>query len=202
MKPPKINPSVAELLAAEPDTPAQPAPPPPTALNTPVGRADYWFRRRTGVVYVLQTEPNTPLKIGTALNVELRIKELQTGNAHLLRLIEVIPGGYEMENRIHRALKQERIRGEWFEGYLTSRFLKHLPAYAERAARHHHQTREILPLPSGILPPTLVHRPKPGLKSANFGGNALGHRWRTSTAEKPTLKVRYVEPGADFKRAA
>jgi len=56
---------------------------------------------------------NGPVKIGVAQNVYARLGELQTGNHEELRVIRIIAGN--VENRMHKQFKAQRIRREWFE---------------------------------------------------------------------------------------
>ena len=49
------------------------------------------------MIYFIQVENNGPIKIGTAINPEQRLKDLQIGNHKKLNLIEVIPGKSGLE---------------------------------------------------------------------------------------------------------
>lgn len=43
-----------------------------------------------------------------------RLRTLQTGNAETLEAVWLMPGGRDLELRLHRAMDSRRIRGEWF----------------------------------------------------------------------------------------
>lgn len=64
------------------------------------------------VVYFVSSGPS--IKIGTSTNLRSRFASLQTSSGDKLTLISTIPGGIELEQEIHRDLKQYRQRGEWF----------------------------------------------------------------------------------------
>lgn len=70
-------------------------------------------------VYVLQSEPGEPIKVGIAKNVKARIRTLQTGNPFTLRAICVLPiaasSAHELEWQLHYKLKDDRLTGEWFK---------------------------------------------------------------------------------------
>lgn len=56
---------------------------------------EFWTKRvkEPGYVYVIQGDPDTPVKIGYAKNPLTRLAELQTGNPQELRLRAVVPAG-------------------------------------------------------------------------------------------------------------
>lgn len=54
------------------------------------------------------------VKIGKADNPFQRLKDLQVSNVKILKIICLIPGGSEMEQRLHRYFSDCKIRGEWF----------------------------------------------------------------------------------------
>jgi len=63
---------------------------------------------------------NFYIKIGKAIEVSLRIKELQAGNPNLLTATVLIK--HDAERYFHRMFRKYRIRNEWFklpENYLT-----------------------------------------------------------------------------------
>lgn len=71
-------------------------------------------RRR--YVYFVEAGEGGPIKIGVAIDVAARVKDLQSANPTPLRLIVSIPGGYEEEGRLHRRFADERLNSEWFRG--------------------------------------------------------------------------------------
>ena len=60
------------------------------------------------------------IKIGKAIDVDERLKVLQTGNPHELRVICTVPCKSEanalaMEEFFHHFFRSHRVRGEWFD---------------------------------------------------------------------------------------
>ena len=55
------------------------------------------------------------VKIGTTVNLHARMKKLQTGCPHRLRLLVWIDGGSELEARYHQEFSEYRVQGEWFK---------------------------------------------------------------------------------------
>ena len=71
------------------------------------------------MIYAIQGAPGTPVKIGYSMNemtLRRRIKTLQSGYPYPLRVLFEIDGPLELEQRIHKALADQRLLGEWFEG--------------------------------------------------------------------------------------
>jgi hypothetical protein len=91
-----------------------------------------WLERlsKPSFVYVIQGDPDTPIKVGFAHDVEKRIASLQTGNYVELRLLHVLPGDPRLEWFLHRRLKTSRLRGEWFSP--DEAFLEYVSDLAER----------------------------------------------------------------------
>lgn len=71
-------------------------------------------RRRGEVVYFVQMGATGPIKIGTAVDMALRLSNLQVGNPEVLILIGTMSGGPIEERRLHDRFARHRIRGEWF----------------------------------------------------------------------------------------
>jgi hypothetical protein len=70
---------------------------------------------RDGVVYFVQsTGPARSIKIGWSQDVERRISELQTANAHRLVLLGTVPGKMEREAALHAQFAHLRMEAEWF----------------------------------------------------------------------------------------
>ena len=68
-------------------------------------------------LYVFQMAVTGDIKIGRSSDVHRRLKELQTGCPHKLRIILHAPGQGHRERELHRRLQQYRCRmrkGEWF----------------------------------------------------------------------------------------
>jgi hypothetical protein len=69
---------------------------------------------RQGVVYFIQAGEDGPIKIGWSSDVEKRIAQLQTANAHKLILLGTIPGSLQDESAIHAMFDHLRLEAEWF----------------------------------------------------------------------------------------
>lgn len=72
------------------------------------------------IYFILQEEDRSEelggfIKIGVARNPRARLRELQTGNPRLLRLIALCRGDLETEKWLHQELVSYRSRGEWFQ---------------------------------------------------------------------------------------
>lgn len=72
-------------------------------------------------VYIVQagTKKNSPVKIGMSDDPKKRIKQLQTGNPSVLRLLisikcESRKHALELEKTLHRMLLNKNILNEWF----------------------------------------------------------------------------------------
>lgn len=77
-----------------------------------------WAADRTAEdshVYFVQIGAGGPVKIGRAVDVEQRIRALQTACPYPLHLRGIaIYGGSRMEARLHRTFASDRLMGEWF----------------------------------------------------------------------------------------
>ncbi len=70
--------------------------------------------RTDGFVYFIQAGDDGPIKIGTAVVPEERLRGLQTAHHEELRILAVVAGGPELEAELHERFQHARIRGEWF----------------------------------------------------------------------------------------
>ena len=80
-------------------------------------------------VYFIMAGKNKAIKIGNAVDIDRRIKELQIGNHLSLKLIASIEcdskaHAVEMESRFHRLFSNQKMRGEWFSGKINMNKLK------------------------------------------------------------------------------
>src|SRR5437764_15150765 len=76
------------------------------------------FRRRQSrhaeeVVYFFRA--GDAVKIGTTRNLERRRRSLATGSAEELQLLGSLPGGADLEQRLHERFERFHVRGEWFQ---------------------------------------------------------------------------------------
>lgn len=72
---------------------------------------------RRGYCYFIQDIDGGPIKIGVASNPRWRLAELQIGNPNELEIIALASNGHRpttLENDLHKALSDWRLRGEWF----------------------------------------------------------------------------------------
>lgn len=67
------------------------------------------------LVYVLQAQPSTPVKIGwTGRPLQERLTEIQVGNPYRLRVLHTLPGARPLEWQLHQHVQSSRLEGEWF----------------------------------------------------------------------------------------
>lgn len=66
-------------------------------------------------VYFMEAGPGGHIKIGTAVNPQARVRDLQTGNASRLAILASFPGGEAEEAELHRRFASAKLHGEWFE---------------------------------------------------------------------------------------
>lgn len=72
-------------------------------------------------VYFARAGRTNRVKIGTAVDVAVRMRDLAHPLVGKLRVLGVVDGGYGMESEMHRRFAVYRIKGEWFrlEGELA-----------------------------------------------------------------------------------
>ena len=77
-------------------------------------------------LYIMQMAVTGEIKVGRSSDPERRLRHLQTGCPHPLRIILVVPGAGRIEKNIHRLMdyRQTRRNGEWF----SAEALNELPA--------------------------------------------------------------------------
>lgn len=67
-----------------------------------------------GYVYFIQAQDSLAIKIGFAVDVESRLKTLQTGNSERLEVVGTVPGCIADEKALHAKFSLDHKRGEWF----------------------------------------------------------------------------------------
>ena len=67
------------------------------------------------VYFLRERRKNGFIKIGSTTGLPARIRTLQQGNPHELKIIATIPGCYNVEKTIRKNLEAFKFRGEWFE---------------------------------------------------------------------------------------
>lgn len=85
-----------------------------------VGATSGWYQAppcepdtREGV-YLIQASSGS-VKVGYSKDAESRIKQLQTGNAEPLTLVDVLDLDQSGEKALHKRFARLRLHGEWFE---------------------------------------------------------------------------------------
>lgn len=74
------------------------------------------------VVYIVQI--GKWVKVGYSTDLEQRLQSFTTGTAEPIKLLAMFPGGRSDEARLHRALEESRVRGEFFHlDYRLSDFI-------------------------------------------------------------------------------
>jgi DNA-binding transcriptional ArsR family regulator len=69
-----------------------------------------------GFVYVMGAdELGNRVKIGWSDAPERRLRQLQTGSAYRLKLLDTHPGPQDLENFLHEGFATRRVHGEWFD---------------------------------------------------------------------------------------
>lgn len=76
------------------------------------------------MIYFIQAVTGGPIKIGFALDPDIRLRGVQCGNPEEVVILKTIPGSRQDEARIHRELAAHHKRGEWF--YNTAEVLAYI----------------------------------------------------------------------------
>lgn len=71
-------------------------------------------RWRDGIVYLLGNEQARILKIGRTIDLEQRLRHLQSNSAYTLEIIKTKEGCFDIEKAELLKAKNFRIQGEWF----------------------------------------------------------------------------------------
>ena len=66
-------------------------------------------------VYLMQSGDTNFYKIGFSNDVRERMKAIQANNPEEINLVATCPGGYNVEQEIHKCFNSKRNVGEWFE---------------------------------------------------------------------------------------
>lgn len=66
------------------------------------------------VIYMVAIDDSAICKVGFSTDVGSRLRQLQTSNPFVLRLVKTRNGCPILEKAIHNALKKFHVRGEWF----------------------------------------------------------------------------------------
>jgi hypothetical protein len=69
-------------------------------------------------LYIIQSRTTGAVKVGRSDDPDRRLRQLQTGCPHTLKVILVMPNGGVREVSVHHAMRAHRTRhstgGEWF----------------------------------------------------------------------------------------
>lgn len=79
----------------------------------------YWRRyhaqkKGPDQVYLVQESGSRYFKVGISNYPVKRLASLRCGHPRELMLVATCPGGQDREKKIHKALKNFHVRGEWF----------------------------------------------------------------------------------------
>jgi hypothetical protein len=67
-------------------------------------------------IYFARAGDTNRIKIGCTIDVDKRLRVLQTGCPEVLRVLLILPrGDYQIETKLHKQFAKRRIQGEWFE---------------------------------------------------------------------------------------
>jgi Meiotically up-regulated gene 113 len=94
-----------------------------------------------GYVYFAEAVGTNRIKIGFSVSPDGRVEAGVTWCPHPLRVLKVIPGGREEEQRWHHKYAHLRVHGEWFEG---TKELRSAIAQAKPAPGYLHLQPEIV----------------------------------------------------------
>lgn len=83
-------------------------------------------------IYFIQKKEGGPVKIGTSVNPEQRLVELQHSSPDILCIVAVARGAHAAEKRLHERFEHTRIHSEWFapSGEMAD-LLSRLPSWEE-----------------------------------------------------------------------
>ncbi len=86
------------------------------AANAPLlaPRVIVYLDGRGPSVYLVESGPGGPIKIGVSSCIGQRLADLQVSNPDKLSCLLTISGGTNVELMLHSVLRESRIRGEWF----------------------------------------------------------------------------------------
>jgi hypothetical protein len=69
-------------------------------------------------LYIIQSKSTGAVKIGKSDDPARRLRQLQTGCPHVLKIILLLNGGGDLETYVHQIMRRHRTRhdrgGEWF----------------------------------------------------------------------------------------
>jgi hypothetical protein len=70
--------------------------------------------KRPSHLYFIQSDVTGHIKIGRSVDPQRRIRALQTGSPHKLKLVHYFEGLGWREPALHEELSRWRVEGEWF----------------------------------------------------------------------------------------
>lgn len=112
-------------------------------------------------IYFIKSARSKAIKIGTSIDVRLRVQSIQAGMPmQRLVLLAEIPGDERYEHVLHRHFAEYRIKGEWFrcEGRLAQfvELLPSLPAHVRPPSPRREEAARKAMEPRGV---PLIHHP-------------------------------------------
>lgn len=66
-------------------------------------------------IYFIGAAVRGPVKIGTSMSPQVRLRDLQTASPYYLTVLAQHPGGLGSEAQLHEIFSAYRMVGEWFE---------------------------------------------------------------------------------------
>lgn len=69
----------------------------------------------TSVVYFIQGDDETPIKIGMTSNLEQRLRQIQPSCPYKLKVLCQVYGYIREEHYLHKKFEQHRLHNEWFK---------------------------------------------------------------------------------------
>lgn len=69
---------------------------------------------KEGYIYIIQGEATRHVKVGFAMNVEVRLKDIQACSPDQLSVIGTIKGSMYLERQLHNEFSEQRLHYEWF----------------------------------------------------------------------------------------
>lgn len=125
------------------------------------GRQLTWAVRRDGHreagVYAVRCTATGLVKIGVSRDVAGRMRVLQAHSAPRLDLLLVIPGGHDVESKMHQRYADRRAHGEWFRLSAADLRELHREALAHELADLMGEAGDLTPAVEALLTAKSLH---------------------------------------------
>lgn len=73
------------------------------------------LKTKQGKIYLIGNVQNKVVKIGYSKTPRQRLKKLQTGSPYSLTIFKTFNGTLDIENKLHKKYKNQKLNGEWFK---------------------------------------------------------------------------------------